>query len=294
MLRRPTSSADRSASSAEAGSRRSTCRALVTWSMTAPNPCPTKSWTSRAIRRRSASSACWASCAAWRRAPRSVAPGAQKHDPGTKGRRCPRSRYPRPPRTDPERRPQNGRGRRRSPSAAAALSDTDQRPTTKASRETSNMSGSSPPERCATTTGTITATETANSGTPGTKTHKPKATTGIATNTRSGVDDGSTSGAMTATATAKTATRRRSSSARDVASPDPPVTPRMYCAALPSTSSPGPGQGPQPWTDSASETTITCWLESGRRAPAPLVAVLGARSYSRTSGDRCLKKTAPI
>ena len=61
MLRRPTSSADRSASSAASASRRSTCLALVTCSITAARPCPTKSWTSRAIRRRSVRSACSAS-----------------------------------------------------------------------------------------------------------------------------------------------------------------------------------------------------------------------------------------
>ena len=61
MLRRPRSSAERSASSAAAGSRCSTWRAPVTWSMTAASPCPTKSCMSRAIRRRSVTSACWAS-----------------------------------------------------------------------------------------------------------------------------------------------------------------------------------------------------------------------------------------
>ena len=43
MLRLPTSSAERRASSAAAGSRCRTWRALVTWSITAASPCPTKS-----------------------------------------------------------------------------------------------------------------------------------------------------------------------------------------------------------------------------------------------------------
>jgi hypothetical protein len=93
---------------------------------------------------------------------------------------------------------------------------------------------------CAATTGAITARETARSGTRGTKAQNAKAATGIATNTRLVVDDGSASGATTATASAKTATKRRSSSARDVASSDSPATSRLYCAALASTSSSGP------------------------------------------------------
>ena len=47
------------------------------------------------------------------------------------------------------------------PSAIAARSDGAQQPTTKASRDTSNRSGSSCPVRCATTTGTSTARDSA-------------------------------------------------------------------------------------------------------------------------------------
>ena len=94
MLRRPTSSAERSASSAAAGSRRSTWRALVTWSITAASPCPTKSWTSRAIRRRSTSSACCASSrrVAWSSATSSPWRAAAR--PKTHGKAMPRIQMP--------------------------------------------------------------------------------------------------------------------------------------------------------------------------------------------------------
>jgi hypothetical protein len=55
------------------------------------------------------------------------------------------------------------------PSGTALLSEGDQRPTTNARTDASNMSGSSSPERCATTTGTITATERTRRGVLGTQ-----------------------------------------------------------------------------------------------------------------------------
>ena len=55
-----------------------------------------------------------------------------------------------------------------SPSATAAKSDRAQTATTKASKQASKKSGSSCPERWATTTGTSTASDSANSGTLGT------------------------------------------------------------------------------------------------------------------------------
>jgi hypothetical protein len=54
------------------------------------------------------------------------------------------------------------------PSGTALRSDGAQWPTTKASRETSNMIGSSSPERCAMTTATTTAIDRASSGVLGT------------------------------------------------------------------------------------------------------------------------------
>ena len=191
MLRRPTSSADRSASSADAGSRRSTCRALVTWSMTAASPCPTKSWTSRAIRRRSASSACWASS---RRVPSSwttsllVASDRAADDPGEddghdpdadgdlhrildqghqhrRGRREHTERRGHPERLRPTRGhegEQNGIEHERLELSGALRHD----------HRDDDGEG------------------TAASGTSGAKAHRPKAATGTAARTRSAVDDG--------------------------------------------------------------------------------------------------------
>jgi hypothetical protein len=72
------------------------------------------------------------------------------------------------------------------PSGTALLSDGDQRPTTKARSDASNMIGSSSPERCATTTGTITAIERAGTGVAGTKAQMAKAATGRNARRRSG------------------------------------------------------------------------------------------------------------
>src|SRR5690242_9378462 len=93
------------------------------------------------------------------------------------------------------------------PSATAVASDLDQRPTTKARSESSNMSGSSCPERCATTTGTTTATEISGSGRAGKDAQMPRATTGTAARTKPSADDGSTETATTATARANSVTR---------------------------------------------------------------------------------------
>src|SRR5215207_7249340 len=76
------------------------------------------------------------------------------------------------------------------PSDAAAASNRDQRAAAKASSATLNMTGSSCPERCATTTGTTIATETAASGTPGANAHRLQAATGTAVRARSAADDG--------------------------------------------------------------------------------------------------------
>ncbi len=56
-LARPTASASRSARSDSSRSRRSTCRAPVTWSSMAASVCPARSWSSRAMRRRSSATA---------------------------------------------------------------------------------------------------------------------------------------------------------------------------------------------------------------------------------------------
>src|SRR4029453_15015095 len=73
---------------------------------------------------------------------------------------------------------------------AQAPSDGDQRAPANASRATLNMTGSSSPERCATTTGTTIATETAASGTLGAKAHRLQAAAGKAVRATSAVDDG--------------------------------------------------------------------------------------------------------
>ena len=91
----------------------------------------------------------------------------------------------------------------------------DQRPTTNASSEASNIIGSSPPERCATTTGTTTASDTAASGTFGNAVHRLNAATGIAATITSPVEPWSATTATIATASAEIPTRRRTSSARD-------------------------------------------------------------------------------
>ncbi len=56
-LARPTASASRRARSDSSRSRRSTCRAPVTWSSMAASVCPARSWSSRAMRRRSSATA---------------------------------------------------------------------------------------------------------------------------------------------------------------------------------------------------------------------------------------------
>ena len=84
------------------------------------------------------------------------------------------------------------------PSAAATVSDGDQRATTNARSELEHQRLEQS-RRCARTTGTTTATDTALSGTPGTWAHTLKATTGTATRARSAADDGSARAATTAT-----------------------------------------------------------------------------------------------
>jgi hypothetical protein len=74
--------------------------------------------------------------------------------------------------------------------ATAAPMDRDQRAAPKESRQALNMTGSSSPERCTTTTGTTMATETAASRTLRAKAHRPKAATGTAVRARSAADDG--------------------------------------------------------------------------------------------------------
>src|SRR5262249_46401179 len=83
------------------------------------------------------------------------------------------------------------------PSAFAVVGDGAHRPTTRASSDAWNMSGSSWPDRCATTTGTSTATDRATRGTFGRKAHRVNAATGRDASTRSAAstrpasDDGS-------------------------------------------------------------------------------------------------------
>src|SRR6476660_1680430 len=78
------------------------------------------------------------------------------------------------------------------PSTTAAASDGVQRATTNASIDTSKKSGSSSPERCAATTGTVTATEITSNGTFGLTAQTANATTGTAARARLAAEDGST------------------------------------------------------------------------------------------------------
>src|SRR5215207_10289744 len=89
------------------------------------------------------------------------------------------------------------------PSDAAPASDRDQRAAAKASRTTLNMTGSSCPECCATTTGTTIATETAASGTLQAKAHRLQAATGTAVRTMSVADEGWVIAATSANASEK-------------------------------------------------------------------------------------------
>ena len=130
------------------------------------------------------------------------------------------------------------------PSATAVVSDPDQRPTTNASTETSNISGWWLPERAATTTGTTTPSETTQRGTLRRYAHNTNAATGIAIRMRSTTDDGSDSAATTATTSAKIGTRRRTSSAWAHARPDSPATSGTYRVAAASTSPYGRNRAP--------------------------------------------------
>jgi hypothetical protein len=94
------------------------------------------------------------------------------------------------------------------------------------------MTGSSCPERCATTTGMTMATETAASGTLGAKAHRPKATTGTAVRTRSAADEGWVIAATSANASEKNGRIVRRSLASNQLRPGPPATHRLYCATL--------------------------------------------------------------
>ena len=216
MLRRPTSSADRKASSAASGSRRRTCRALVTCSMTAASPCPTKSWTSRAMRRRSSCSA-WSASSSRVRSSWSASSSCRASvRPITQGKTMPRIQIPTAS-SDGSwiTLPTTGDAVASRPNAIAVESDRDQRPMTKPRSEMLNSSGSSCPARWANTTGITTASESTGRGTPGVYAHNAKATTGIAARTRSAVEAGSVIVATTATASAKIGTMRRCSSACD-------------------------------------------------------------------------------
>src|SRR5262249_48164458 len=103
----------------------------------------------------------------------------------------------------------------RRPSATAAAAGCAHRPTTKASRLRSNSSGSNEPDRCAATTGTSTATDSAHSGTEGTDAQIKKKTTGNPRSTKVPTDAGPLKAATTATAKAKHGTRRRNSGPGD-------------------------------------------------------------------------------
>ena len=101
------------------------------------------------------------------------------------------------------------------PRASASRIDGDQRAMTKDSSEASKRIGSRPPVRCATTTGTSTASATAASGARGTHVHTAKATTEIAAMAALTAEDGSATAATIRTTSAKGGTRRRTSSPSD-------------------------------------------------------------------------------
>src|SRR5215207_5736170 len=115
------------------------------------------------------------------------------------------------------------------PSSADSLVDEADRPITNARRDTSKSSGSSCPERCATTAGTITASDSASSGTPVTRAHTRNGAAASAQSTRSAADAGSATAAMMAAPTEKTGIKTRTSSVCDHSGNDPPDTPRRYC-----------------------------------------------------------------
>ena len=112
------------------------------------------------------------------------------------------------------------------------------------------MTGSSSPERCATTTGTTMATETAASGTLRAKAHRLQAATGTAVRARSAADDGWVIAATRPNASEKNGRTRRRSSASNQPRPDPPATRRLYCAASDATSSSGRSRALRPGMDS--------------------------------------------
>src|SRR5262245_35603431 len=118
------------------------------------------------------------------------------------------------------------------PSGTETGTDRDQRALAKESRQALNMSGSSSPDRCATTVGTTTATEAAISGTLGAKAQTPKAATGTAARMRSPAEDGWVIAATRPNASEKRGRTRRRSSASNQTSLDAPATRRLYCAEL--------------------------------------------------------------
>ena len=93
------------------------------------------------------------------------------------------------------------------------------------------MSGSSSPERCATTTGTITPKAAAASGTRRVYAQSPNATTGAAARARSIAEAGSTVAATSAITSASTGTRRRSLVSSNHSWPDA-ATRRLYWETL--------------------------------------------------------------
>src|SRR5215217_4816175 len=115
------------------------------------------------------------------------------------------------------------------PSTADSLVDEADRPITKARMDTSKSSGSRCPERCATTAGAITASDSASSGTPVTRAHTRNGAAASAQSTRSAADAGSATAAMMAVPTAKTGIKTRTSSVCDHSGNDPSDTPRRYC-----------------------------------------------------------------
>src|SRR5215213_4057485 len=110
------------------------------------------------------------------------------------------------------------------PNATASVVDGADRPMTNASTDTSNRSGSSCPERCATTAGTITASDSASNGTPRTNAHTRNGAAASPQRTRSAPDDGSATAAMMAVPTAKTGSA--GAAARPATTPE--TTPRTH------------------------------------------------------------------
>ena len=215
MLRRPAASALASASSALSGSRRSTCRALVTCSSIAARPCPTRSCTSRAMRRRSSACARAASsCRAASSSPLSRSCRCIPH-PSTTEKAMPITHIP-----QAIRFPGGCRAKITTGLAASATQiapschrEDAQRAATTAASATRNNDGSRRPVSCATATGSSTPAASAGSGSA----HRCQArNVSTATARISGRTHpaGSVTAASTATASATGDTRRCSMSGR--------------------------------------------------------------------------------